>query len=369
MGKRRLILEDGTVFEGIGFGNQNEVAGELIFNTGMTGYQEVISDPSYYGQLVVMTNPSIGNSGINHDDFEAVSPAMNGLIVKDFSDLPDNFRKAETLESYLKAHAIPGLSNIDTRMLAKHLRKSGTLKGKIVDEDTSIDETIQQLKSKKRETDLVESISTKQAYVIPGRGLRIVVIDLGMKHGILRELTERHCQVTVVPFDYSAEQISRLNPVGVLITNGPGDPKDLVKTIQTIEELSGEMPILGIGLGHQVTALAFGADTEKMKFGHHGNNYPVKDLLKNKALITTQNHNYSVSLVSLKHTNLELTHQALNDDTVEGVRHRHYPIFSVQFHPEGGPGSEDAQYIYDQFLTLLRDHQLKNEEDSYAEKY
>lgn len=369
MNNRRLVLEDGTVFEGIGFGHQNEVSGELIFNTAMTGYQEILSDPSYSGQLVVMTNPEIGNYGINRDDFEAVSPSVNGLIVRDFCEQPDNFRSVEDLDTFLKAHNIPGISNIDTRMLAKHIRRVGTLRGSIDDINTSISETIQRLKNTPEKQHHVESVSTKQAYVIPGRGLRLVVIDLGMKHGILRELTERYCQVTVVPYNYSAEQISRLQPSGILITNGPGNPKSLSKTIETVRNLAESIPLFGIGLGHQVIALAFGADTEKMSFGHHGSNYPVKDLVKKKAFITTQNHIYSVDEESLRNTKLTVTHKALNDNTVEGLKHQLFPVFSVQFQPEGGPGSEDTKYVFDQFLTLIKKFQEMTKENVYAEKF
>lgn len=369
MSKRRLVLEDGTVFEGTGFGHECDTNGELIFNTGMTGYQEILSDPSYYGQLVVMTTPEVGNYGINRDDFEAVSPAVKGLIVREFCNLPNNFRSVEDLNTFLKAHHIPGIANIDTRMLAKHIRKSGTLRGSIVDLEVPIETTIQKLLDKPKQTNYVEKVSTKQAYVIPGRGIRIVVIDLGMKHGILRELTERHCQVTVVPHDYNAEQISRLNPSGVLITNGPGNPKDLIATIKTIQDISDHIPLLGIGLGHQVMAVAFGADTEEMLFGHHGSNYPVKDLARNKAFITTQNHNYTVNEESLVNTDLEVTHRALNDGTVEGINHLHHPAFSVQFQPEGGPGPEDTYYIFDQFLNLIQHHEETNKEDLYAKKY
>lgn len=369
MHKRRLVLEDGNVFEGTGFGHQCDISGELIFNTGMTGYQEILSDPSYYGQLVLMTNPQVGNYGINRDDFEAVSPVINGLIVKEFCSLPDNFRSVEDLNSFLKAHNIPGIAKIDTRMLTKHIRIFGTMKGCIVDAKVPIETAIEKLKTMGGQINQVDNVSTKQAYVIPGRGLRIVIIDLGMKHGILRELTKRNCQVTVVPHNYNAEQISRLKPSGILISNGPGNPKSLSETVRTIQKLSVNIPLFGIGLGHQVMALAFGADTEKMYFGHHGNNYPVKDLLKNKSFITTQNHNYSVNKASLKETNLEVTHIALNDETVEGLRHTNYPAFSVQFHPEGGPGPEDTEYIFDQFLTMLQKEQVKNKEDLYAEKY
>jgi len=369
MSRRRLVLEDGTVFEGTGFGDECDTHGELIFNTGMTGYQEILSDPSYYGQLVVMTTPEVGNYGINRDDFEAVSPAIKGLIVREFCNLPNNFRSVEDLNTFLKAHHIPGVANIDTRMLAKHIRKSGTLRGSIIDLEIPIETAIQKLADKSKQTNDVEKVSTKQAYVIPGRGLRIVVIDLGMKHGILRELTERHCQVTVVPHDYKAEQISRLNPSGVLITNGPGNPKNLFATIKTIQDISDHIPLLGIGLGHQVMALAFGADTEKMLFGHHGSNHPVKDLGRNKAFVTTQNHNYAVKEESLENTDLEVTHRALNDGTVEGINHLYYPAFSVQFQPEGGPGPEDTYYIFDQFLNLIQHHEETNKEDLYAEKY
>ena len=367
MNKRRLVLEDGTVMDGIGFGYQGEVNGEMIFNTGMTGYEHVLSDPSYCGQLVVMTSPKISTNGINQSD--CVSSYMNGLIVKDYGNSPNRSQDAKDLNSFLLDQQIPGLANIDTRMLTKHIRQFGTLKGSIVDADTPIDMTIKKLKSVKDSSDHVQKVSTPTPYVIPGKGANIVIIDLGMKHSILKELTARDCQVTVVPYNYSADQILQLKPDGILISSGPGNPKNLPETIATIQQLPRHIPVFGIGLGHQVMALALGADTEKMLNGHHGNNYPVKDLLKQKSYMTSQNHLYSVSRNSLRNTDLEITHIGLNEDSIEGLRHKSYSYFSVQFQPEGKPGPEDMHYLYDEFLIKIQHHQAKNEEDVYAEKY
>ncbi|MBR7554909.1 carbamoyl phosphate synthase small subunit [Allobacillus sp. GCM10007491] len=367
MSKRRLVLEDGTVMDGIGFGYQGEVNGEMIFNTGMTGYEHVLSDPSYCGQLVVMTSPKIGTNGINQND--CMSAYLNGLIVKDYGNSPNSSQNAKDLNSFLLDQQIPGLANIDTRMLTKHIRQFGTLKGSIVDVDTPIDMTIKKLKNVKDSSDQVQRVSTQKPYVIPGKGSNIVVIDLGMKLSILRELTARDCQVTVVPYNYSADQIIRLKPDGIFITSGPGNPKNLPETIATIQQLPRHIPVFGIGLGHQVMALGFGAETEKMLYGHHGNNYPVKDLLKQKSYMTSQNHLYSVSRNSLQNTDLEITHIGLNDDAIEGLRHKSYSYFSVQFQPEGKPGPEDMHYLYDEFLTAIQHDQAKNKEDMYVEKY
>ncbi|AXI09018.1 glutamine-hydrolyzing carbamoyl-phosphate synthase small subunit [Oceanobacillus sp. 143] len=364
MYKRQLVLEDGTVFIGKGFGSDRLSSGEVVFNTGMTGYQEVITDPSYYGQIVTMTYPLVGNYGINRDDFETVTPFIKGFVVKEVSEHPSNFRNDESLDHFLKAHDIPGISGIDTRKLTKIIRKHGTMKAMITDTSKSAEDIVSQLKEMKLPTDQVKMTSTIKPYVVPGRGMRIVMVDFGAKHGILRELTKRDCHITVVPYNYSAENILRLKPDGMLLTNGPGDPKDVPEAIEMIKQVIGKIPIFGICLGHQLLALANGADTKKMKFGHRGANHPVKDIRKNKTYLTSQNHSYTVSKASLENTELELTQVALNDDTVEGIAHIKHLAFSVQYHPEAAPGPEDTNYLFDRFLQMIKSS--KNEEEAYA---
>lgn len=359
---RHLVLEDGTIFIGKGFGSEKQQSGELVFHTSMTGYQEIISNPSNCGQIVTMTYPLIGNYGINRDDFESVTPFIHGLVVKEESTDPSNFRSEESLDQYLKIHDIPGISGIDTRKLTKIIRNKGSMKAILADVEIPSEELVEQLKNTTLPTDHVRKTSTLRPYVVPGRGLRIVMVDFGAKHGILRELTKRDCHVTVVPYDYSAEEIQRLKPDGVLLTNGPGNPKDVPEAIEMIKEITSEVPIFGISLGHQLLALANGADTEKMKFGHRGSSHPVKDLRTNKTFLTSQNHGYSVKRDTLDNTEFELTQIGLNDNTVEGIKHSKYPVFSVQYQPEGSPGSEDANYLFDEFLQMIKDTQVKKEE-------
>ncbi|MFS0751914.1 carbamoyl phosphate synthase small subunit [Oceanobacillus sp. 1P07AA] len=366
MKKRKLILEDGTVFNGTAFGSDSESSGEIVFNTGMTGYQEVITDPSYCGQFVTLTYPLIGNYGINRDDFETVTPFIHGLVVKEFSENPSNFRNEETLDEFLKVHNIPGIANIDTRKLTRIIRKHGTMRAVMIDEEKKVQDVLDQLRLAEMPRDQVKQTSTSKPYVVPGRGLRVVMVDFGAKHGILRELTKRDCHITVVPHNYSAEAILRLKPDGIMLTNGPGDPKDVPEAIEMIKQLIGQIPIFGICLGHQLLALACGADTEKMKFGHRGANHPVKDLRARKTYLTSQNHSYAVNASSLIDTGLELTQIALNDETVEGIRHTAYPAFSVQYHPEASPGPEDTNYLFDEFLNLMKYSTVKQGGEVYA---
>ncbi|ARI77548.1 carbamoyl phosphate synthase small subunit [Halobacillus mangrovi] len=361
---KQLVLEDGTVFKGEGFGSDRETIGEVVFNTGMTGYQEVISDPSYCGQLVTFTYPLVGNYGINRDDFETVNPAILGVIVKEHCEFPSNFRNEETLDSFLKAKKIPGISGIDTRKLTKIIREYGTMKAMITSVDRSVEEVLRILEDTPLATDQVKQVSTVKPYVVPGRGYRIVLVDYGMKHGILREFTKRNCHVTVVPYNTSAEEIERLKPDGVMLSNGPGDPKSVPEAIQTIRDLIGVIPVFGICLGHQLIALAAGADTSKMKFGHRGANQPVKDLRTGRTFITSQNHGYAVDPESLESTKLRLTQFSLNDETVEGLEHLRHPVFSVQYHPESSPGPEDTSHLFDEFLKRIKDTQGTKKEDS-----
>ncbi|ALX47404.1 carbamoyl phosphate synthase small subunit [Lentibacillus amyloliquefaciens] len=364
MTKRQLVLEDGTIFTGDGFGAETKSTGEIVFNTGMTGYQEVITDPSYCGQIVTMTYPLIGNYGINRDDFETVTPFIHGIVVKELSGHPSNFRSDETLHDYLKANDIPGISGIDTRQLTKSIRNHGTMKAMMTDADKPSEELIDMVKNLPDKTDQVKTVSTVKPYVVPGRGRRIVLVDLGMKHSILRELTKRDCHVTVVPYDYGAENILRLKPDGIMLTNGPGNPKHVPEMVAMVKSVLGKIPLFGICLGHQLLALACGADTEKMAFGHRGANHPVKDLEKNKTVMTAQNHSYVVIHDSLSGTDLVITQESLNDHSVEGIRHKTYPAFSVQYHPESSPGPEDTPYLFDEFLQMISESREK--ENVYA---
>lgn len=353
--KRQLILEDGTVFVGQGFGSEKEkdLVSEVVFNTGMTGYQEILSDPSYCSQIVTLTYPLIGNYGINRDDFESIEPTINGLIVKEYCEFPSNFRSQYPLGEYLKDKDIPGLADIDTRMLTRKIREQGVLKGKICSMEVNVEEVVADLKKKDWPRDQMKHVSTKRSYPCPGRGFKVVLVDFGMKHGILRELSSRDCDVIVVPYDTSAEKILSLSPDGIMLSNGPGDPKAVPEAAEMIRGVLGKIPLFGICLGHQLVALACGADTDRLKFGHRGSNHPVKNLETNSVEITSQNHGYTVTMDSLKGTGLSVTHVALNDGTVEGLKHDTYPAFSVQYHPEASPGPEDPNYLFDQFMDLM----------------
>jgi carbamoyl-phosphate synthase small subunit len=357
--KKKLILESGEVFHGVGFGADIDTEGEVVFNTGMTGYQELISDPSYCGQIVCMTYPLIGNYGINRDDYESIEPAIKGLIVKEVCDFPSNFRTQMDLDQFFKKRNLCGISGIDTRRLTRVLRTSGVVKGKIVAENAVESEVIESLKNTTFPTDQVAQVSTKTSFANPGRGLKVVLVDYGSKHGILRELAQRDCDVIVVSQDTTAEEILLINPDGVMLSNGPGDPEDVKGATEMIKNLLGKVPIFGICLGHQLIGLACGAKTFKLKFGHRGGNHPVLDLKKNKVAITSQNHGYAVDQESLKNTDLEETHIALNDKTNEGFRHKIHPCFSVQYHPEASPGPEDANYLFDEFISLMEEFKSK----------
>ena len=351
--KRLLILEDGSVYEGEGFGSSRYQMGELVFNTGMSGYQEVLSDLSYCGQIVMMTYPMIGNYGINCDDFESLDPAVFGFVVRECCAAPSNFRSDYTLDEFLKQKDIPGISGVDTRAITRKLRNSGTMRAIMADEGADVEAIVAMLRSSELMHDQVARVSTKNAFPIPNRGKRVVLIDFGAKNGIIRELSRRNCDLTVVPYDTSAKEILAMKPDGVMLSNGPGDPKDVPVAIETIRELMGQVVIFGICLGHQLISLASGANTVKLKFGHRGCNHPVMNLTNGKVEMTSQNHGYAVEEASLKDTDLVMTHQALNDKSVEGVRHSKYPIFSVQYHPEASPGPEDSNYLFDQFMELM----------------
>jgi len=361
--KRQLVLENGTYFVGEGFGSNEDIIGEVVFTTGMTGYQETLSDPSYCGQIVTFTYPLIGNYGMNRDDFESINPSINGIIVKEACPYPSNFRSEISIDEFLKAKNIPGICGIDTRRLTKMIRMYGTLKGAICSIEEDSQKIAESLKNTELPRDQVRKVSTKKPYPSPGRGNRVVLVDFGMKHGILRELNKRNCDVVVVPYNTTAEEILLLKPDGVMLSNGPGDPKDVPCAIEMIQKIIGKVPIFGICLGHQLFALANGAETEKMKFGHRGSNHPVKELSTNKVSITSQNHSYTVKKESLALTELDVTHVALNDGTVEGLKHKHFPAFTVQYHPEASPGPEDANPLFDQFISMMNENKKKAGEE------
>lgn len=358
----RLLLEDGTLFSGKAFGADAEMTGEVVFNTGITGYQEVLSDPSYCGQIVTMTYPLIGNYGITRDDFEAIRPFVNGFVVRRHEPVPSNWRAEYSVDSLLKEYGIPGISEIDTRMLTRIIRHHGTMRGILTTSSKSVEELMEMLNdtSLPQLRNQVARTSTPQMFTSPGQKERIVLVDFGAKSGILRELTARGCDVIVVPHDTTADEIRRLHPDGIQLSNGPGDPKDVPYAVDMIKELLGEYPIFGICLGHQLFALASGADTEKLKFGHRGGNHPVKELSSGRCYITSQNHGYTVNEDSIAGTDLEITHINNNDKTVEGLKHTKYPAFSVQYHPEAAPGPLDSSYLFDEFLEMIAQH--KNNE-------
>ena len=356
----RLLLEDGTLFKGLSFGAEGQSAGEVVFNTGITGYQEVLSDPSYCGQIVTMTYPLIGNYGITRDDFESVRPFIHGFVVRRHEPVPSNWRAEYSLDRLLKEYGILGISDIDTRMLTRILRQHGTMKGLITTGSERIEELQERLGTYPLMRDQVARTSTKSVFSSPGERERVVLVDYGAKSGILRELTKRGCDVVVVPHDATADEIRRLKPDGIQLSNGPGDPKDVPQAVAMIKELLGEYPIFGICLGHQLFALACGADTSKLKFGHRGGNHPVKELETNRCYITSQNHGYTVLEESVIGTKLAVTHINNNDRTIEGLKHKDFPAFSVQYHPEAAPGPMDSSYLFDQFLEMIRTHKRNN---------
>lgn len=356
----RLLLEDGTLFTGLSFGAEAQMMGEVVFNTGITGYQEVLSDPSYCGQIVTMTYPLIGNYGINRDDFEAIRPFIHGFVVRRHEEVPSNWRAQYSLGQLLKEYGIPGISDIDTRMLTRKLRNYGTMKGLITTGNERVEELAERLNISRLMTDQVARTSTRNLFSSPGEGERIVLVDFGAKSGILRELTKRGCDVVVVPHNTTADEIRRLAPDGIQLSNGPGDPKDVPYAVKMISELLGEYPIFGICLGHQLFALACGAETTKLKFGHRGGNHPVKELASNRCFITSQNHGYTVLEESVANTPLCVTHINNNDRTIEGLKHSTFPAFSVQYHPEAAPGPYDSSYLFDEFLQMIRTHKKNN---------
>lgn len=344
--KAKLILENGVVFEGKAFGYLKECVGEVVFNTGMTGYQEVLTDPSYYGQIVTMTYPLIGNYGINLEDLESKEPKVRGFIVREKCQYPNNFRCELELETYLAQNKVLGLDGIDTRALTKILRNNGTMKGIIVLDNSNLEDVKDKLEAFSNR-DAVSIVSTNEKYEISGEGKKVAIIDFGIKQNIIRNFVKRGCNVTVFPYDFKAEEVLDINPDLVFLSNGPGDPEDMGEAVNEIKKIVGKKPIVGICLGHQLLALTLGGETKKLKFGHRGCNHPVKDLINNRVHITSQNHGYYVATLP---ENMEITHVSMNDGTVEGMRHKELPIFSVQFHPEACPGPKDSEYIFDEFM-------------------
>lgn len=350
---KKLLLEDGTEFYGKAFGNLDDAYGEVVFTTAMSGYQELLTDPSLLGQILVMTYPIIGNYGVNRDDYEAMKPLLSAFIVKEYARDPSNFRMKLNLEAYLKKMKVPGLFGIDTRKLTRHIREKGAIRGCIIPSAVPTEVGLEQMRSYDFFTNHMERASTTSTYVMPSSGKRIVLMDFGMKGSILKELNRSGFHVTVVPYDTDAETILGMNPDGVLLSNGPGDPADGQKPIETIRSLLGKTPLFGICMGHQLLALACGARTRKMKFGHRGGNNPVRQMETGKILITSQNHGYEVDEDSLVGTDLEVTYVCVNDGLVEGLRHKREKAFSVQFHPESSPGPSDARIIFQEFAMLM----------------
>ncbi|MFH1355360.1 MAG: glutamine-hydrolyzing carbamoyl-phosphate synthase small subunit [Candidatus Omnitrophota bacterium] len=355
--KAILALENGKIFQGKSFGARGETCGEVVFNTSMAGYQEIITDPSYKGQLVTMTYPLIGNYGVNQEDAESQEPHLEGFLVKEYSKIASNWRKDNSLGDYLKVNNIIGIEGIDTRLITLNIREQGAMKAIISTEDFDEARLVKKAKDSPGllGRDLVKDVTIKRRYIWPGDKLkyRVVVIDCGVKYNILRELKSNNCQAIVVPAHTDASGILKIRPDGVLLSNGPGDPAAVKYVVKTTKELLGKLPIFGICLGHQMLGLALGGSTYKLKFGHHGGNHPVKDLKTGKVHITVQNHGFCVDINSLNKKEIEITHLNLNDHTLEGIKHKKLPAFSVQFHPEASPGPNDAKYIFKEFKELI----------------
>lgn len=346
---KKLILQDGTVFYGEGFGSENKVIAELVFNTSMTGYQEIITDNSYAKQMVVMTFPLIGNYGINDFDNESIKPYLSALIVKENCELPS---QDDILGEYLAKHNIPAISVIDTRKLTRHIRDYGSQLACITDITSDTEEIIKELKNTKYATTHVKEVSIQKPFRMENTGHKIVVIDYGIKTNILRELQKRNCDITIMPYDTTYEEIICLKPDAIFLSNGPGDPNDLGEQIEVIKKLQELYPIFGICLGHQLIAIANNCEVVKMKFGHRGANHPVKNLATNKIEITSQNHSYQVN-DDILGSNVEVTHINLTDNTVEGIKIKDKNVFSVQYHPESAPGPVDSLYLFDEFMNMI----------------
>jgi len=378
--KAILALEDGAVFEGWSFGCFGEKAGEVVFNTSMTGYQEILTDPSYKGQIVIMTYPLIGNYGINQEDIESQGPKVEGFVVKENSLIFSNWRGDKSLSDYLIRHGIMGVEGMDTRAITKHIRMRGAMKAVLSSDDLDRNRLIEKAKASPGliGRDLVKEVTCGKSFswasgkdaqflnhsLPPSLSkihFKVVAVDYGVKYNILRSLCDWNCEVIVLPASSSAEDILSLHPDGILLSNGPGDPEGVPYAIETVRQLIGEKPIFGICLGHQLLGLALGGRTFKLKFGHRGANQPVKDLITGKVMITSQNHGFCVDPNSLDPAEVEFTQINLNDQTLEGMRHKRFPIFSVQYHPEASPGPHDTQYLFEEFMKMMELNSRKNE--------
>lgn len=355
-----LYLENGNFFEGKSFGARKESLGEVVFNTSMTGYQEVLTDPSYAGQIVTMTQPQIGNYGTNPEDVESRMPFVQGFVVRECSTIFSNWRASQTLSDYLSDNEICGISDIDTRALVRQLREAGTMRGIISAVDFDRESLARKVLKHPPMTgsDYVRTVTQEKRYDWESaeKRFKVVAFDFGIKTNILRSLSSRGCDITVVPAKATSEEVLSLNPDGIFLSNGPGDPEPLDYAVSTIRQLLGKRPMFGICLGHQLLGLALGGRTFKLKFGHRGANHPVKNLLTGRVEITSQNHGFAVETDSLDQSQVELTHINLNDQTLEGLKHRSLPVFSVQYHPEASPGPHDSYYLFDEFTELMEEN-------------
>lgn len=353
---KKIVLEDGEEYYGYKFGADKEAICEIVFNTSMVGYQEIVSDPSYTYQMVVMTYPLIGNYGITDEDYETKQPSIGCLVVREYNNKPSNFRYTKTLSEYLEENDVPGIYGIDTRKLTRSIREKGSRKAIITDINTTKEEALEKLKNYKIPKDAVSKVSCKKRWYSRTANYKynVVAVDCGMKLNIVRNLNKRGCNVTIVPYNMSAEDIINLKPDGIFLSNGPGDPEDVTEVIELVKKLKGKYPIFGICLGHQLISLAYGAKTYKLKFGHRGGNHPVINLETDKIEITSQNHSYAVDEESLKKTKLVPTHKNVLDNTIEGVECKADKVFSVQYHPESAPGPQDSGYLFDKFIEMMK---------------